>query len=109
MVSAQFEQGQAGSYVDGEWVASFAAATTVRIITPQPLTANDLQLLEDGEHVRDFIVTWARFKLMTREGDRDADRIVYDGDRYKAMQTDDRKVLGKFYRTVLRRLEPGTL
>lgn len=109
MITAQLLQGDVGSYVGGDWVPDFAASQDIKIIVPQPATANDLQQLEDGEHVRDFVRTWSKTRVFTREDDREADRIVTDGDTYKVMQVNDRKELGKFYRVVMHRLEPGTV
>jgi hypothetical protein len=107
-ITAQLQRGQAGAYVDGRWVLSLAAAEDIRIIAPQPLVSNDLQMLQDGEHIRDYLTTWTKTRVMTREGGEDADRILFDGDTYKVMQVDDRSLLGRFYRVVMRRVEPGT-
>ena len=107
--TAQLIRGGVGSRVDGEWVPVFDAPVPIRIITPQPLSANDTQMLPDGEHVRDFLKAWHEEKVFPREGTKDADRLEYDGDRYQVFQADDRSTLGRFYAFVMRRLEPGTL
>ncbi len=105
MTDATLIPGNSGTYVDGVWTPAFDAGTPIRIIVPQPVSANDLQMLEDSEHVRDYLVSWSKTRVMSREGDQDADRITYDGDTYKVMQTDDRSILGRFYRFVMRRLD----
>jgi hypothetical protein len=107
MTTAQLISGEASAYVGGVWVSSFAAATPISIIRPQPLIANDMQLLPDGEHVRDYLKSWSETRVFTREGDRDADRIEFDGDTYKVMQNDDRSLDGVFYGFVMRRTDPG--
>jgi len=106
--TVQLIRGGLGSYVDGEWVLGLEAPTPIRVIAPQPLSANDTQFLTDGEHVRDFLKSWYEGKVYPREGGDDADRILFDGDTYKVVQTDNRSILGKFYAFVMRRLEPGT-
>lgn len=109
MITAQVVPGAVGVYVDGVWVSTFGAPADTRIIVPQPLTANDTQFLEDGEHVRDYLKSWSKTKVYPREGGEDADRVLFDGDRYKVVQADNRSALGRFYAFVMRRLEPGTL
>lgn len=104
-ITAQLIPGATGAYVDGVWVPAFGAPGPIRIIAPQPITADDLQIIEDGEHVRDYLVSWSKTRVMTREGGEDADRIVFDGDTYKVMQVNDRSILGRFYRFVMRRLD----
>jgi hypothetical protein len=107
-VTVQLVPGDSGSYVDGEWVLVLSASTPIKIITPQPLTAKEAQLLPDGEHVRDYLKSWSEVKVNPRDGDTDADRIEWDGDTYKVMQADNRATLGGFYAFEMRRLEPGT-
>jgi hypothetical protein len=100
--------GAAGSYVDGEWVLVLGASAPLVIIAPQPMTAKDIQSLPDGEHVRDYLKSWSETRVEPRDGGDDADRISYQGDTYKVMQSDDRATLGGFYAFQMRRLEPGT-
>jgi hypothetical protein len=108
-ITVSLISGASGVYVGGEWVPSLAAPTPIRIIAPQPLSANDTQFIEDGEHVRSYLKSWSDTRLYPREGGEDADRIVFDGDTYKVTQTDNRSILGRFYAFVMRRLEPGTV
>jgi hypothetical protein len=107
MTTVDLISGETGAYVDGVWVSSFAASVPISIIKPQPLTANDMQLVEDGEHVRDYLRSWSETRVYTREGGEDADRIEFDGDTYKVTQNDDRSLDGVFYGFVMRRLDPG--
>lgn len=108
-ITVSLIRGASGTYVDGEWVPALDAAVDIRIIAPQPLSANDTQFIEDGEHIRSYLKSWSDTKVYPREGDRDADRIVFDGDTHKVTQTDNRSILGRFYAFVMRRLEPGTV
>lgn len=107
MTTVQLISGEAGAYVDGVWASDFADPAPISIINPQPLTANDMQLLPDGEHVRDYLKSWSETRVFTREGNEDADRIEFDGDTYKVMQNDDRSLDGVFYGFVMRRIDPG--
>lgn len=109
MVTAQLTKGNTGSYVNGVWVPVFDAQGPVTIIRPQPLTANDLQLVEDGRHVRDYLVSWSETRVFTQERERDADKIDFNNDTYTVVQTDDRSLDGVFYRFVMRRDDPGRL
>jgi hypothetical protein len=109
IVDASLIAGLDGSYVDGDWQYVYDVPADVRIIAPQPLTSNDLQLVEDGEHVRDYLVSWSETKVFTREGNRNADLVVWDGSIYKVMQTDDRTELGPYYRFVMHKQDPGWL
>jgi len=108
-ITVSLIRGGIGVYVDGEWIPAFEVPVDIRIIAPQPLTANDSQFLPDGEHVRDYLRSWSSVKVYPREGAEDADRIVFDGDRYKVVQADNRSILGRFYAFEMRVLEPGTL
>lgn len=101
-------RGGSGAYVNGEWTPTFDVPVPIRIIAPQPLTANDAQLLPDGEHVRDYLRSWSSVKVYPRERDEDADRIAWRGNIYKVMQCDDRRILGKFYAFEMRKATPGS-
>ena len=102
MTTATLVSGASGSYVGGEWVPAAGASSTIEIIVPQPVAANDLVMLEDGEHLRDYLKTYSETRVFPREENRDADVIQYGGRNYKVMQTDDRATLGNFYRFIMR-------
>lgn len=108
-ITVSIIRGASGAYVDGVWVPALDAAEPIVIIAPQPLTANDTQFIEDGEHVRSYLKSWSSSKVYPREGDQDADRLLFDGDTYKVTQCDNRSILGRFYAFVMRKLEPGTV
>ena len=107
MVSATLIRGAAGSYVDGEWVPAFEAGVPISIIAPQPISANALQMLSDGERRGDYLESWSTTKVYPREGTRESDQIVWDGTTYKVTQTDNRTPLGNFYKFEMKRLEPA--
>lgn len=104
MIDATLINGQVGTYVNGEWVKSFAASVPIRIIAPQPITSNELQMLPDGEYGRDYLKTYSETKIFIREGGEDSDKIVFNGFEYKIVQTDDRTILGDFYRSIMRKI-----
>ena len=104
-ISGQLIRGNSGSYVEGIWVPVFDAAIDIVLIAPQPLTANDLQMLPDGEHTRNYVVSWIDVtNVKTREYDSDSDRIVIGAKIYKIFQVDDRTILGNYYRFILREI-----
>jgi hypothetical protein len=102
---ATLTPGDVGTYTTGDWVPASGASIPIRIIVPQPVTENDLQMLQDGEHVRDYRVTWSETRAFVREGNEDSDTITYDGKNYKVVQVNDRNVLGGFYRIVMREID----
>jgi hypothetical protein len=106
MINAQLIPGVAGQYVNGEWEPEFGPVTDIRIIAPQPISANDTVNLPDGEHVRDYVKTYTKQKVYPREEEEEnADVLFARGKFYKAYQVDDRAVLGKFYRIIMRKQE----
>lgn len=105
MVTATWYDGKAGTNVKGVYTPGFEAGVPIRIIAPQPVKADELSQLADGEHVSDYLRTWAKVAdLGTREGLKSADEIEYNGDRYKVAQQDNRMTLGGFVRVLLKRV-----
>jgi hypothetical protein len=107
MVSATLIRGTAGAYVSGEWVPAFDAGVPISIIAPQPISANALQMLSDGERRGDYLESWSSERVFSREGQDDSDRIVWKGTTYKVTQADDRTSLGNYYKFEMKRLEPA--
>lgn len=105
-IEAQLIAGQDGQYVDGIWIPEHAIPVDIKIIAPQPIAANDTINLDDGEHVRDFLKTYTTKKVMTREESENADIIFTGGKFYKAYQVDNRRTLGNFYKTIMRKEDP---
>ena len=105
MINAQLIPGAVGQYVNGEWESEFGPVTDIRIIAPQPISANDTVNLPDGEHVRDYVKTYTKQKVYPREFGENADVLFARGKFYKTYQVDDRAVLGKFYKIIMRKQE----
>lgn len=105
MVTAVWYDGTAGTNVKGVWTPGTSAGQTIRIIAPQPVKANELENLPDGEHVADYVRTWTeKLAVSTRGGLSDSDLIAWDGKTYKVAQVDDREVLGGFVRVLMKKV-----
>lgn len=102
---AQLAKGDSGSYVNGEWIPDFEATTDIIIIVPQPIKANELSMLPDGEKLSDYLKTYTEVKVMPRLGNVDSDKIIYDSRNYKVVQVDNRSELGNFYKVIMRKLD----
>ena len=105
MVDAILDRADAfGTYTDGEFSKSTTTQTPIKIIAPQPVRENDLNMLADGEKASDYRVTWvfSDTELHTRDSKYEADQIIYDGAVYKVVQVNDRDPLGNFKRVVMR-------
>jgi hypothetical protein len=105
MVPAVLKTYGEGEYdSSGRWTPGTSTTSDISIITPQPVAMNDLKNLEDGEHPSSYVRTWCEPKLRVRENEDDSDEVEVLGETYKVVQVDDRKVAGRFYRAVMRRL-----
>jgi hypothetical protein len=104
MVDAILLRSGSGSWIDFKWVPAGDLPTPIRIIAVQPVQANDMQLLPQGEPVRDYVRTYAPADLdiMPRQGDIEPDRIQVDGKTYKVMTVDRRRPLGNYHKIVMR-------
>lgn len=106
MVAATWKKSGSGTVVNGEWTPGATTSTSVNIVTPSPVDANDVEFLDEGEHVKDYWYTWtARTDIFTRELNKDSDFIVWNGRTFKVVQVDDRK-LGVFVRVLMKRVTP---
>jgi len=104
-VSATWYDGVTGVNVKGVWVPGLASGVVIRIIAPQPVKANELTNLPDGEHVSDYVRTWAdTMSLTTRDGLKEADHILWDTKLYKVTQVDDREALGRYKRVTMKKV-----
>jgi len=102
--SATVKLADNGSYAKGEWTPSYNAATEIHIVTPQPLKANELQMLDAGERKSNYLKTWFDEKVIPREGLKDSAIVTYAGKDYLVYQVDDWNVQGNFYRIVMREI-----
>ena len=105
MVTATWYDGTAGTNVKGVWSPGLASGVTIRMVAPQPVKADEMVNLADGEHISNYLVTWAEtLALGTREGLKSADRIEWNSKTFKVVQDSDRRVLGGFVRVVMREI-----
>ena len=105
MVSADWVVRDSGSYNEsGEWEPGIPITTPIRMIEPQPLREQDLNMLEDGERASDFRKTWIKtiWEIKTREDNRDADTIEYGRFVFKVHRVETREGFGKFQQVILR-------
>ena len=104
-VSAKLLRFPDGEYADGIWVSGDVGdPIDIFIIAPQPITEQELQMLTDGEHIKDFRKTYCVDLLRVRKGDKDADRIEYNNVNYEIHNVSDRNVLGDYYKVIMRKL-----
>jgi hypothetical protein len=80
--------------VKGKVTVGFSGGETIAIIEPQPVSADELKMLEPGERLFDYKRTWTRIAVVP------TDEITYKGIKYRVHQVDDRD---EFYRVVMRR------
>ncbi|NIV93797.1 hypothetical protein GWN42_13610 [candidate division KSB1 bacterium] len=106
MVTASHVAGDAGTYTDGEWVPDLDSGVDVSIVFPQPLNMRQLQQLDPGERVQNFVQTWTKANIRVREGNRDSDRITFDGRTFLVYQVEDRTFPGEFKHCILREITP---
>lgn len=81
--------------IKGELVVSTSPPQSIAIVEPQPVRENDLRMLEPGERLSDFRVTWTAAAVDT------TDRITYNGQEFRAHTVEDR---GEFRRVIMRRM-----
>lgn len=91
MRTAQLISGLPGSDFDpdGEWTPLYAAPVPIVILIPQPVKSMDIVQLPEGEHRRNYRKTWTQAVVKVREGEADADLIVYNGRIYKVFEARD--------------------
>lgn len=103
-VDATLYRRAAGSYSSGQWTPGAATSSAIQVIALQPVTARELQMLPDGEHVRNYQKTWSTAAFDTRQGGIDSDRLVVAGKTYEIVQVEDRTVLGAYRKAYLREI-----
>lgn len=98
MVAAPWTTRTADTYsTAGELVPGTATPTTIRIIAPQPVKADELQMLEDGERISDYVKTYTSSAVQNRE------TLTVYGRVYKVVQVEDRPI-GEFRKIIMRRM-----
>ena len=108
LVSAQvIRKAGPGTYVEGIWVPDADdTPEDIRVIAPQPVNARELQMLPDGEHVRNYLKTWTDADVETREGALDSDKLNIFGTVYKVVQVENREPLGNYRKVFIREIRP---
>lgn len=102
MVSVVLTSFSDGVYdADGKWQPGTPTTRSIRIIDPQPATADQLALMPEGEEVTDSLTTYTKEVIKTRATGQDADEITWRGVQYKVMQVNDRVYAGGFYRLLI--------
>ena len=103
---ATWVKGGTGSYnALGEYVDGATTQEDILIISPQPITASDLTVADDGEHIQDYLKSWTESDVFTREELKDSDRLVWNGVNYKVVHVEQRK-LGKYRRFFMKKVRP---
>lgn len=82
----------------GELVKAYSPPVSIAIVEPQPARENDLRILEPGERLSDFRMTWTGTEINA------TDEITYGGQKYKVHTVADR---GEFRRVIMRRKVPN--
>ena len=106
MVTASLVGGGTDGSYDDEGAYSPGATETpvdIFIVKPQPVTANELQMLPSGERTMDYLKSYLKTTINTRELLVDSDIISYSGRNYKVIQVEDRSQDGGFYKFYLKR------
>ena len=94
-----------GEYVEGIWNPDAdAAPVPIRVIAPQPVTPRELQMLPDGEHVRNYLKTWTEEDVETRLAELGADKLSILGSAYKVVQVSNREPLGDYRKVFIREI-----
>jgi hypothetical protein len=81
------------SQTKGEVSIGMSGGETITIIMPQPASESELKMLDPGERLQNFKVTWTKATVVPR------DQITHDGTVYRVHQVNDRH---EFRRVVMR-------
>lgn len=89
---------------EGDWTQGAETTSDINVVIPQPVTADEIELENDGESIRDYKQTWTETEVRTRTDTVDADHITAEGIEYKVHQCNDWRTEGGFINVVLRRV-----
>lgn len=106
MTDGVLYQYSAGSRdAEGRWVPGGESSTAIELVAPQPVRADEIQQLEPGERITDYVKTWVydTIPLSTRVGTSDADEVEVNSQRYKVHQINHWEAAGGFVAAILRR------
>jgi len=80
---------------EGNYVPGTAVPFTIRATPCQPLTQNELQMVEGGSFDRSIVKTYTADTVLN------GDLLTYNSVQYKVMQFDDRQPLGTYVKIYL--------
>ena len=80
---------------EGNYVPGTSVPFTIRATPCQPLTQNELQMVEGGSFDRSIVKTYTADTVLN------SDLLTYNGIQYKVMQFDDRQPLGTYQKVYL--------
>lgn len=105
MVTATLATSADGAYDSaGKWIPGVKSNAPIMVTYTQPVKMNEMQMLEDGERISDYVKVWTGSAVDTREGAANADEIITQGHTYKVTQAEDRPI-GVFRKVIMRRLD----
>jgi len=90
----------AGTYTKGIYSPGAESTASIRVISPQPLSPNEKQMLPSGELERNYLKTWTDSEI-TGWGAANPDKIRISGKTYKVMMIENRSILGNFYKLTI--------
>ena len=106
MVDATLYQYGAGSRdAEGKWTPGTETSSSIEVIAPQPVKADEIEQLPPGERISDYVKIWVydTVTLSTRVDTADADEIEVNSQRYKVHQINHWESAGGFMAAILRR------
>lgn len=105
-IDAQIKTANDGTRVKGKWQNDYNGPVNIKIIAPQPLKANELEMLPEGERTANWLKTWIAQAVYPRQELKDSSIIVYAGKQFLVYQTNDWFTDGSYYRVVMREITP---
>jgi hypothetical protein len=104
LTTATLTRSAGGAYnAAGIWESTVLATSSISVTYPQPVKMDELQLLEDGERISDYVKIYTADPIQGRVGAVDADRVAVLGETYKVTQVEDRPV-GVFRKVIMKRV-----
>jgi hypothetical protein len=100
LIDASIVTVAAGTYTKGVYSPGAETVSATKLIAPQPVTANEKQMLPSGELERNYLKTWISVEL-TGWNTPDPDKLIISGKTYKIMSIDNRSTLGGYYKAII--------
>jgi len=103
MTTATLTQFAVGTYdTAGIWIPGTETDTPITVTYTQPVKMDELQILEDGERISDYVKIYTDQVIQGRVGAADSDQITILGQMYKVTQVEDRPI-GVFRKVIMKR------